>query len=66
MFGNVTALEGLHVAGKYRNRSKQHTAHMLHACGLRSLQIMSHMECRVLPCTRDTDQARGCASAPLV
>ena len=25
MFGNVTALEGLHVTGKYRDRSMQHT-----------------------------------------
>ena len=25
MFGNVTALEGLHVIGKYRNRSMPHT-----------------------------------------
>ena len=25
MFGNVTALEGLHETGKYRNRSMQHT-----------------------------------------
>ena len=25
MFGNVTALEGLHVIGKYRNRGMQHT-----------------------------------------
>ena len=25
MFGNVTALEGLHVTGKYRDRSKKHT-----------------------------------------
>jgi len=25
MFGNVTALEGLHVTGKYGDRSKQHT-----------------------------------------
>ena len=24
MFGNVTALEGLHVTGKYRDRSMQH------------------------------------------
>ena len=29
MFGNVTALEGLHVTGKYR-------AHNLQACGLGS------------------------------
>jgi len=49
MFGNVTALEGLHVTGQYMNRSMQHTcsmhtvrpyasghpdAHMLHAYGL--------------------------------
>ena len=25
MFGNVTALEGLRVTGKYRNRNMQHT-----------------------------------------
>ena len=25
MFGNVTALQGLHETGKYRGRSKQHT-----------------------------------------
>ena len=25
MFGNVTALEGLHVTGKYRNESMLHT-----------------------------------------
>jgi len=25
MFGNVTALEGLHVTGKYRDKSMQHT-----------------------------------------
>ena len=25
MFGNVTALEALHVTGKYRDRSMQHT-----------------------------------------
>ena len=25
MFGNVTALEGLHVTGKYRDRSMHHT-----------------------------------------
>jgi len=25
MFGDVTTLEGLHVTGKYRDRSKQHT-----------------------------------------
>jgi len=25
MFGNVTALEGLHVTGQYRDRSMQHT-----------------------------------------
>ena len=25
MFGNVTALEGSHVTGKYRNKSMQHT-----------------------------------------
>ena len=25
MFGNATALEGLHVTGKYRDRSMQHT-----------------------------------------
>ena len=28
MFGNLTALEGLHVTGKYRNRSMQHTCSM--------------------------------------
>ena len=27
MFGNVTALEGLHVAGKYRDKSMQHTCY---------------------------------------
>ena len=27
-FGNVTALAGLHVTGKYRNRSMQHTCSM--------------------------------------
>jgi len=35
MFGNVTALVGLHVTGKYREK---HYAHMLQACGLRSSQ----------------------------
>ena len=25
MFGNVTALEGLHVTGKYKDKSMQHT-----------------------------------------
>ena len=35
MFGNVTALEGLHVTGKYRTK---HDAHMLQACGLGSSQ----------------------------
>ena len=25
MFGNVTAVDGLHVTGKYRDRSMQHT-----------------------------------------
>ena len=38
MFGNVTALEGLHVTGKYRIK---HDAHMLQACGLGSSQIES-------------------------
>ena len=33
MFGNVTALEGLHGTGKYRT---QHDAHVLQACGLGS------------------------------
>jgi len=36
MFGNVTALEGLHVTGKYRT---QHDAHMLQACGMGSSQF---------------------------
>ena len=35
MFGDVTALQGLHVAWKYKT---QHDAHMLHACGLGSSQ----------------------------
>ena len=35
MFGNVTALEGLHVTGEYRT---QHDAHMLQTCGLVSSQ----------------------------
>ena len=33
MFGDVTALEGLHVIGKC---GTTHDAHMLQACGLRS------------------------------
>jgi len=36
MFGNVTALVGLHVTGKYRD--EKHAAHMLQACGLGSSQ----------------------------
>ena len=39
MFGNVTALVGLHVTGKYRD--KKHAAHMLKACGLGSSHITS-------------------------
>ena len=35
MFGNVTALEGLHVTGKYRTKPD---AHMLQACGSEILQ----------------------------
>ena len=35
MFGNVTALVGLHVTGKYMTK---HDAHMLQACGLESSQ----------------------------
>ena len=35
MFGNVTALVGLHVIGKYRTK---HDAQMLQACGLGSSQ----------------------------
>ena len=34
MFGNVTALVGLHVTGKYRD--EKHAAHMLQECGLGS------------------------------
>ena len=33
MFGNVAALEGFHVTGKYGTK---HDAHMLQACGLGS------------------------------
>ena len=36
MFGNVTALEGLHVTGKYRTK---HDAHTLQACGLGSSHL---------------------------
>ena len=36
MFGNVTALDGLRVTGKYRTK---HDAHMLQACGLGSSHI---------------------------
>ena len=32
MFGNVTALEGLHVTGKHRDRSMQHTRPRHAAC----------------------------------
>ena len=35
MFGNVTALEGLHVTGKYRDRS------MLHTCPRHAAWILS-------------------------
>ena len=41
MFGSVTALEGLHATGKYRNK---HAAHMVQACGLGS----SHCTCEGL------------------
>ena len=34
MFGNVTALVGLHVTGKYRDEKRD--AHMLQACGMGS------------------------------
>ena len=37
MFGNVTALAGLHVTG---NTGLKHDAHMLQACGLASSQVM--------------------------
>ena len=31
MFGSVTALQGSHVTGKYRDRSMQHACFVLHA-----------------------------------
>jgi hypothetical protein len=39
MFGNVIALEGSHVIGKYRD--EKHVAHMRQACGLDPSQVMS-------------------------
>ena len=40
MFGNVTALVGLDVTGKYRNRSMQHTCSR-HAAWFRELRMRS-------------------------
>ena len=39
MFGNVTALVGLHVTGKIQEL--KHAAHLIQACGLGSSQVMS-------------------------
>ena len=41
MFGNVTALVGLHVTGIYRD--EKHAAHMLQAGGLGFSQVMSRV-----------------------
>jgi hypothetical protein len=52
MFGNVTALEGLHVAGKYRGISMQHTCSMHAAwdprtvCGLALLHFSKGLNVR--------------------
>ena len=48
MSGNVTALEGSHVTGKYRD--EKHAAHMHQACGLGSSQAKRDSAGDTVPC----------------
>ena len=43
MFGNMTAREGSHVTGKYRDEN--HAARMLQACSLDSSQVLLGERC---------------------